>query len=96
MCDSCLDVSIDKYSGSDWLGERAWSVSLELGPPETVRSLYTHACNQLVYFLLVLQLQLQYWFGYMYETKQLLPHGQRTGRVHVGAPRQLIGWYMFK
>jgi hypothetical protein len=83
------------HYGSDWLGERAWRVSLELGPSETVRSLRTHACNQVVYFVIVLQLRMQCWFGNMQGTKQRPPLGQRTGRVCVGTPRQPIRWYVF-
>jgi hypothetical protein len=31
------------------LDERVWAVSLELGPSETVRSLRTHTCDQVVF-----------------------------------------------
>jgi hypothetical protein len=74
-----------------WVREFGLSY-LELGPSETVRSLRTHACNQVVYFVIVLQLRMQYWFGNMQGTKQRPPLGQRTGRVCVGASSQPIRW----
>lgn len=47
---------------SDWLSGIAWRATMELGLPETEHPLRTHTCNEVVYFLRVLQLRMRYWF----------------------------------